>query len=170
MTVPGRIGRFCISLSFAWTVAHACLAACDGCPKLSFGPTIEGVTLSHNGGLQAMATGDFNEDGNPDVVVSASFLTGFFSFTPGVKVVLGSALGEFGPDTLFPVAITPDALAVADYDGDGHLDVLAARSGLPNLTLLRGDGAGNLGAPITIESIAYTGMVGGDFNGDHQPD
>jgi hypothetical protein len=170
MTVPGRIGRICAALSFIWTLAHDCFAVCSGCPKLSFGPAVEGVTLSHNGGLEAMATGDLNEDGNPDIVVSAVFLTGFFSFTPGVKVVRGSAQGEFGPDTLFPVPIAPDALAVADYDGDGHLDVLGSRSGLANLTLLRGDGAGSLAAPITIESNAYTGMVGGDFNGDHRPD
>jgi hypothetical protein len=117
-----------------------------------------------------MATGDFNEDENPDLVVSAVFLTEVFSFTPGVKIVLGSEQGKFRQDTLFPVLIAPNVLAVADYDGDGHLDVLGSRNGLANLTLLRGDGAGNLAAPITIGTNAYTGMVGGDFNGDHQPD
>jgi VCBS repeat protein len=147
-----------------------CFALCKGCPNLSFGPAVEGVTLSHPGGLDALATGDFDEDGNPDLVVSALFLTGGISFTPGVKVVRGSAQGEFGPDPLFPMTNHPNALGVADYDGDGHLDVLGSRNGVANLALLRGNGAGKLAAPITIGTDPYTGMVGGDFNGDHRPD
>lgn len=167
---PGRFGRACAVLWLVWALTPRCLALCNGCPNLSFGPAVEGVTLSHPGGLEALATGDFDEDGNPDLVVSALFLTGGFSFTPGVKVVRGSAQGEFGPDPLFPTTNHPNALAVGDYDGDGHLDVVGSQNGLANLALLRGDGAGNLSAPITIGTDPYTGMVGGDFNGDHRPD
>src|SRR5262249_10503528 len=45
----------------------------------------------------------------------------------------------------------PDFLAVGDFVGDGHLDVMAAESGRQALYLLRGDGRGALAQAKTIE-------------------
>jgi hypothetical protein len=43
-----------------------------------------------------------------------------------VSVMLGSAGGAFQPPALFVVGDTPQALALADWNGDGRPDLIAA--------------------------------------------
>lgn len=64
----------------------------------------------------------------------------------------------------FPFALTPRA--VADFNGDGKLDVAAAVQGQanPSLIVMLGNGDGTLQPPSAI--IAGTYCAAGDFNGD----
>jgi VCBS repeat protein len=56
---------------------------------------------------------------------------------------------------------------VADFDGDGHLDIAAASSGDPYQTVfLPGDGAGRFGAPIRAPRNYARWIVAGDLDGD----
>ena len=100
-------------------------------------------------GLQylAVALGDLNEDGCPDIVTTETF-----SF---VEVYLGNCDGTFSGPTFYGTGDIDVSVALQDIDGDGHLDLIAgADVGVPFgngdvagnlLSVLKGDGQGNLG-------------------------
>ena len=99
----------------------------------------------------AVSVGDFNEDGNLDVVAANGGST-------NVSLLLGDGAGGFAPVRLVNIAGVPLALAVADIDGDGHLDLATANSsafvGGTSASVLLGDGAGGFLAPIVYPTAA----------------
>jgi hypothetical protein len=124
---------------------------------ISVGPTPVGV-----------ATGDFNKDGNLDVVVSSltgnalSVLqtTGAGAFIVADKIDLGS--------TTFPSAI-----AVADFNHDGKPDVVATDESNDRVLTARNNGTGGFLAPVAIStgvSSAPEAVVALDTNADGWPD
>jgi hypothetical protein len=69
--------------------------------------------------------------------------------------------------TSYPTSYTINQhVAVADFNGDGHLDIVTN-----NYTVLMGNGDGTFRTPVpyTSDSDSY-GVVTGDFNGDGKPD
>jgi hypothetical protein len=67
----------------------------------------------------AIATYDFNNDGNEDLVVP--------ELNDGdLTIYLGNGNGTFQPPTTTPVLMHPDALGVADFNNDGRLDLVVA--------------------------------------------
>jgi hypothetical protein len=82
--------------------------------------------------LVAMATGDINGDGKPDVVAAANL--GVPGQLAGVYVMLGRGDGSFTTPTLWPWAYTGVdlgpilALAVADLNGDQKPDIVTAHA------------------------------------------
>jgi Bacterial Ig-like domain (group 3)/FG-GAP-like repeat len=111
-------------------------------------------------------TGDFNNDGIPD------FATANLEDNT-VSVFLGDGTGAFTQATGSPFAVGagPVALAVADLNADGHLDILSANSVAGDISLLFGNGSGGFTADpnITVGSGPQS-IVVGDFNGDGLPD
>ena len=126
--------------------------------------TASAVAAGPTGG---MAFADLNEDGKPDLV----------SATAGnvVQVRPGAGDGSFGAaiSQALSVAGTIQDLVVADWNRDGHLDVLACSVFGDSLAILVGDGKGGL-LPITQTAIAnttsYRSLEVGDFNQDGNPD
>ena len=80
----------------------------------------------------------------------------------------------FGPPTQLPVAGSPRAVAVADFNRDGNPDLAMASQASGDINILLGNGAGGFGAAqYTLVSQTQGGTVfpaAGDFNGDHFAD
>jgi hypothetical protein len=124
---------------------------------------------------RALASGDFDEDGVPDLV------SGFAAGKGGTITVhrgnvnalwpYGAALRNGPPTAFLPDARTfslpeaPDFLATGDFDADGHWDVVTAQRGSDVLYLLRGDGHGGFHEPLRIPLLGnVTALISGEIN------
>lgn len=111
-----------------------------------------------------VATGDFNGDGKPDMVLAA-FITN------DLMVFLGKGDGTFRTGTSYPVGAEPWSVAVADFNDDGLLDLAVADYGSSSIGILLGNGDGTFQPENeSTLSIAPTVMAAGDFNGDRNVD
>ena len=93
-----------------------------------------------------------------------------------IAVLLGNGSGGFGNPTFYIVgssANTPTSLTSGDFNHDGNLDVAVADYGDNRVSILLGDGTGNLTVqltPIISVGSAPEAIRAGDFNGDGVPD
>lgn len=69
----------------------------------------------------AVSVGDFDSDGNVDLVVSNSGSNTF-------SALIGKGDGTFGAAKSFPTNASPGSIVSADYSGDGLLDVVTTSS------------------------------------------
>jgi hypothetical protein len=77
----------------------------------------------------------------------------------------------FSPAQNIPVGIAPFAVAVGDFNRDGHQDVAITNSNDNTVSVLLGDGKGNFGTPINTAVGGFPeGIAVGDFNRDGIPD
>ena len=113
-----------------------------------------------------VAIADVNGDGRPDLLLANQCAIG--GCTGGtLGVLLGNGDGTFQPAVIssIPQASGGQQLAIADFDGNGTLDVA---SGAGNFLLL-GNGDGTF-QPALILGADGPGIAVGDFNLDGKPD
>ncbi|HEX4809538.1 MAG TPA: VCBS repeat-containing protein [Bryobacteraceae bacterium] len=117
-----------------------------------------------------IAVGDFNGDGNLDMVIPDTE-------TPKLTILLGDGKGGFSPSPHSPFVTTSQphvhGVAVGDFHSDGKLDVVTDSWGHDQILLLPGDGAGNLGLPgraFHTGRRPYQRLRSADFNKDGKPD
>jgi len=79
----------------------------------------------------------------------------------------------FAPAVNFPVGHAPFAVAVAEFNGDGKLDLVVANAGSDDVTILLGDGQGGFleasGSPVSAGGGPFS-VATADFNGDGKID
>jgi hypothetical protein len=134
----------------------------------------------------ALAAGDFDEDGVPDLVsgwrtssqrapggglltLYRGNLDSIYPDSPQAQA--RKAAGTFteaaflSPAYVFDPLTIPDFLVAGDFDGDGHWDVAAAARGGSALHLLPGDGRGGF-APVVVANLpgAVTALAAGEVN------
>ena len=129
---------------------------------------------------QALAVGDFNGDGHPDVVYAGQGGNpgpgGFVNFS-GLLMLPGNGNGSFGPPIVTNIGSElASSLAVADFNHDGIDDLTATPSGVfwNGAEVLLGTPSGQFTVGNT-ESLLPGPSVGtqvaaGDIDGDGYPD
>lgn len=126
-----------------------------------FGPMSQyGVRYSP----QCIAAADVDHDSRPDVLVGTG--------DGEISLLLGDRNGSLLPHRTFEAGVGPiEDLALADFDGDGNLDVAALDHNGSSVVLLLGDGSGYFhrvsvlgvgGVPQALEAV--------DVNGDGRTD
>lgn len=127
-------------------------------------------------GMRSVAAGYFNSDNRLDLAISSSVTTwnGTTYVTTGSMLVLLNSTAAAGGPVTFEAArtfstgtnLTPGAVAVGDLNGDLMLDVAVAQANGSNVSVLQGDGAGNLGAArhVAVGSNPVSVAVG-DIDG-----
>ena len=87
-------------------------------------------------GPQGVGVGDFNGDGKLDLAVNdLNCPNGPPGCDPGmVSILLGNGDGTFRTHVEYATGPTPDSIAVADFNGDGRLDLVTANGILARTT------------------------------------
>ena len=135
---------------------HRLQPACQALEDRTLLSLLQSVTdYGGLGGIQAVAVGDFNHDGNADVVAASN---------NSVALLLGRGDGTFGSYTLFPIGPSldlgqnPAAIAVGDFNRAGNLDVVTANYASGNVSVLLGNGNGSF---QPAENFAVGTLPGG---------
>jgi hypothetical protein len=117
-----------------------------------------------------IAIADMNGDGNPDLVIADHQ-------SPFITILLGDGKGGFHPAPGSPVDVHshphPHGVVVANFNGDGHPDVVTDSWGTNQIELLLGDGKGSLQTPGNYFATGrrpYERLRSADFNRDGIPD
>ena len=114
-------------------------------------------------GPAAVATADFNGDGNLDLVITGDSRQNTYA-----SVALGDGTGNFTSHLIGLVGNTNlwTPVVTGDFNGDGNADFILGSG--TNLTLFLGNGDGTFQQPLTL-TPTFTNIVAiiaTDFNGD----
>jgi hypothetical protein len=146
-TLPGASANFARSLSMTRSAQRVLLRVEDGRPATFFVGEHYPITL---GLLSASLVA-------PTSSLASSAITGNFT-------------GAF-PRTDFPVGHSPTSIAIADFNGDGKLDLAVTNQGDNTVSILLGNGDGTFQSQTTIPTgVAPDAIVTGDFNADGKAD
>jgi len=115
---------------------------------------------------QRAASGDFNGDGNLDVVVANTYS----AFGNDISLFLGNGDGTFQTGRIFAAGANSYDVVADDFNGDGSSD-LAVVNTSGTVSILLGNGNGNLAAPVAypVGTAPYYASSG-DFNRDGKRD
>ena len=102
-------------------------AAADTCSGLGLAPPVPGPT---GAGPSAVAVGDFNRDGKPDVATADELAN-------GITVLLGDGAGGLGLPASLTSAPGPTDIVAGDLDRDGWLDLVVASGTSAQVTVHR---------------------------------
>jgi hypothetical protein len=126
----------------------------------------------YSGGFSASAAvGDFNGDGRLDTALVSGGSAAIGG--SGVTVSLGNGDGTFTLASGSPISLGTylSAIAIADFNGDGKLDLAVTDSSGNAVIILLGNGDGTFGTPTTIPvGNGPEAIVAGDFNNDGKLD
>jgi hypothetical protein len=138
-----------------------------------YGPSSPAGTHAY-WGANGLALGDITGDGIPDAVVGDDYAT------PELQLYVGVGDGSFlvaGTINLTLTAPWPQAVAIADFDGDGRQDVavatlvsIGAITGEIQIFKNNGGAFGTFPLAATLGAYSPRSLEVADFNGDGRPD
>jgi FG-GAP-like repeat/Thrombospondin type 3 repeat len=141
----------------------------DACQRNLPPPLFPHQRIPAGGGPRGLVRADFNEDGYGDLLV-------LDNDTHDLTILLGNGGGRFEPGersefSAYSPGNGPRALAVGDFDGDGHVDAAVAAAGPNALILLSGDGRGHFTMRGSIAlSAAPVDIAAADLDADGRAD
>lgn len=146
--------------------SQAPAAPCDPATLLS---ETDVIPLSSGGDPRHVIAEDLNADGALDLIVSQWG-------SDRISVHMGNGDGTFAPlveyTTADGIGDRPEGLGVADFDGDGHMDV-AVGNGPSTISIMLGDGTGALTLGGTYNAgifVIPSDMVTADLDHDGDAD
>ena len=116
---------------------------------------------------------DLDGDGNLDVVVASGHpdvLTATPNLSDAIMAFFGRGDGTLIGPPAYHVGAGVNAVALADFNGDGKPDIAAASGSLWTLT---SSGGGNFNTPVSVSlgtGVSASGVATADLNGDGKPD
>jgi hypothetical protein len=126
---------------------------------------------------------DVNGDGHLDVIVSGIFVNDLLAYGTEagnqICVLEGDGKGNFGPAQVYRGDSSSYSLAIGDFNGDGHPDVITANQNNDSVSVFLNDGTGGYGAPRgnwigyfgpSAVNAPMSGIVAADVNGDGATD
>ena len=146
-TLPGAAANFSRTLSMVQRAQRVLLRVQDGRPATFFVGEHFPITLA---------------------LLSASLVAPVSQLAS--SALGGNLTGTF-PRTDFTVGHSPNAIAIADFNGDGKLDMAVTNEGDNTVSILLGNGDGTFQSQSTFATgLAPDAIVSGDFNGDGKLD
>jgi hypothetical protein len=103
------------------------------------------VAYGVDSGPTAVAVGDLNGDGIPDLVTANN---GTGGATSSISILFGNGDGTFKPAVTDQLNVHPYAVAVGDVNGDGVNDLVLANKNTDNVSVLLGNGDGTFHDPV----------------------
>ena len=112
----------------------------------------------------ALALGDFNNDGIPDLAVINQVIS-------TVSILIGAGDGTFRTMSVPTVVLTqPAAIAAGDFKNDGQLDLAIPNPQANLIATVFGDGDGTFSSPGTVSTTDPVAVVAADVNRDNKLD
>ena len=116
---------------------------------------------------QAVATGDFDNDGNLDLIVANSSGT-------SASLLLGRGDGTFQAAISVAAGPSQNGIAVGDFNGDGNLDfAVSGQNGNPYVEVVLGNGDSTFQAGVSYttgtnsaNALELVSVTSADLNGD----
>ncbi|HKN70900.1 MAG TPA: FG-GAP-like repeat-containing protein [Terriglobales bacterium] len=129
----------------------------------TFQPRVDYPTPQGAEGPNGVAVGDFNGDGILDLALA----TGSGGAGTQVSVLLGNGDGTFRSGVNYTAGLNPAAIATADFNKDGKLD-LAVVNNIGSVSILLGNGDGTFQTHLDYGTGSFPwGTLGiADFNGE----
>ena len=141
-------------------MANAAAPGLSVLPGLANGKFERRLDFAAETGARVVAAGDFDNEGAIDLALGAGNAVTIFA---GVDAGLVRGT-SYAIDS-------PAAIATADLDFDGNLDLVVTSSTSPSVSILRGRGDGTFDAPAQQAGQSpATSVFVGDLDGDEVPD